>query len=236
MDDFIIFSLVEGVITLILIYREYSRRGEIIALCPWLHSTEMCEHTFGECRKLIKDFIFLDFIFMVPRLQILLRSITKYSNVSDPKARASGYSHTYFDDSSVRLDILSQYPSDDDIQEAAKLAWTETENLMIFLGIRAEDAIGTRATAPYIVLLSIDSWYSSPSPNSHSSTSYSLSVEEYYSDDEDDSSSDGSIDEMAELQSLIDWGEKSGFIESNERAMELVCAAVALSMDGSVQA
>ena len=39
--------LIDGLISLVIIYRDMD--GEIYPLLPWLHSTEVCEHIFGEC-------------------------------------------------------------------------------------------------------------------------------------------------------------------------------------------
>ena len=44
----IIDILVDGLIGLVIIYRDHMD-GEIYPLLPWLHSTEVCKHVFGEC-------------------------------------------------------------------------------------------------------------------------------------------------------------------------------------------
>lgn len=81
--------------SLVLIYRD--RTDGISALLPWLHLSEACEHAFGEARQIIKDFTMLDFIYMIPKLRVKMRQVILKSKTSDPKARAAGYSHTYFD-------------------------------------------------------------------------------------------------------------------------------------------
>ena len=63
--------LVDGLISLVIIHWDHMD-GEIYPLLPWLHSSETCEHIFGECQKLVKDFTFLDFLYMIPRLHILV--------------------------------------------------------------------------------------------------------------------------------------------------------------------
>jgi hypothetical protein len=106
----------------------------VYPLLPWLLSTEVCEHVFGLCRQIIKDFTLLDFYYMIPKLFIRLREHALFSKFSDGKERASGYAHTYTDTSDIDLVALSIYPSDDDLNDAAKLAYEEAENLWTLLG------------------------------------------------------------------------------------------------------
>jgi hypothetical protein len=42
----------------------------LFPLLPWLHSTEACEHGFGEAWKVVKDFTMLDLIYIFPKLHI----------------------------------------------------------------------------------------------------------------------------------------------------------------------
>jgi hypothetical protein len=53
--------IIEGYIALLLIHRDHVPNN--FPLFSWLHSTEACEHTFGEARKIVKDFTFLDLIY-----------------------------------------------------------------------------------------------------------------------------------------------------------------------------
>jgi hypothetical protein len=134
---------------------------EIYPLLPWLHSSETCEHIFAECRKLIKDFTFLDFLYMVSRLHILIRSAVKYCHSSDPKARAAGYAHTYFDSRHIDLAQLSIFPTDAEIDVATKEAWEEANSLFVLLGVSPSDlkAAELRPEKPH--LPSVDSWFDS---------------------------------------------------------------------------
>lgn len=54
---------------------------------------------------------------------------------SDPKARAAGYNHTYFDNTGLDILTLSRYPSQDEIQEIAVEASEEAVSLVALLGI-----------------------------------------------------------------------------------------------------
>ena len=63
--------IIEGYISLLLIHQNHV--PNIFPLLPWLHSTEACEHAFGEARRIVKDFTFLDFIYMIPKLRIKIR-------------------------------------------------------------------------------------------------------------------------------------------------------------------
>lgn len=60
--------IIKGYIGLLLIYHDHVH--EIFPLFPWLHSTEACEHAFGEARQIVKDFTLLDLIYMIPKLRI----------------------------------------------------------------------------------------------------------------------------------------------------------------------
>lgn len=104
-------------------------------LIPWLHSSEACEHVFGEAHQVVKDFTLLDFIYMVPKLHIRLRQAILCALASDPKAHASGYCHTYFDYTGINLQALVMYPSDNEINEAAWIATEEADSLVALLGI-----------------------------------------------------------------------------------------------------
>jgi hypothetical protein len=124
--------LIHGLLQLIIVYRDLL--DDTYPLLPWLLSTEVCEHVFGLCRQIIKVFTELDFHYMIPKLFIRLREHTLFGDFSDSKERASGYTHTYTDNRGVNLVELSTYPSDNEIQDAAKLAYEEAENLWTLLG------------------------------------------------------------------------------------------------------
>ena len=81
---------------------------------------------------------------------------------SDPKARASGYVHSYFDTDSIDLASLATFPSDDEIQQATRNAWQEAESLLVLVGIVPTDVIRNSASADTPIstqLPSISSWY-----------------------------------------------------------------------------
>ena len=69
--DDILNTLIDGLLGLIYIYRDHLARQHY-PLLPWLHSTEICEHVFAECRKLVKDFTHLNFLYMHAQLQVLI--------------------------------------------------------------------------------------------------------------------------------------------------------------------
>ncbi|THH05194.1 hypothetical protein EW146_g9969 [Bondarzewia mesenterica] len=129
----IIHILTHGLLQLVFIYRDHFDRK--YPLLPWLHSTEICEHVFGICRQIIKDFTVLDFQYMVPKLFVRLREHFFFAHKSDGKARASGYNHTYTDSRDIDLIALATYPSDLDIQNAARAAYDEAHGLWETLGV-----------------------------------------------------------------------------------------------------
>jgi hypothetical protein len=150
-------TLIFGFLKLVIIYRDHLN-GLSIPLMPWLHSTEVVERVFGICRQLIKDFTMLDFIFMVPKLFILLREHVFLVNSANGKARAAGYSHTYADNRSLDTKQLSILPTDAELEEAAAVGYGEADSLFALLGVSIAD-LKHRASRPdAIVLPSIKSW------------------------------------------------------------------------------
>ena len=142
----ILHILVTGFLGLVIIHRDHlDARYPFV---PWLHSTKVCEHVFGQCRKLIKDFTYLDFSYMQPRLSLLVCSACKSAVRSDPRATAAGYVHSYYDPEKANLPLLSIFPSDADMDTAACHAWEEAANLWDLLGVSASDLLRfERATA-----------------------------------------------------------------------------------------
>jgi hypothetical protein len=82
----------------------------------------------------VTDFSFLDFIYMLPKLCFTIREAILRAR-SDPRATASGYSHTHFDTRGLDIPVLATFPSDAEINAAAKEAADEAESLLAILGI-----------------------------------------------------------------------------------------------------
>ena len=128
-------QIIEGLLGMIYIYRDHLHNpGDVNPLLPWLHSTEQCEHIFGEARPIVTDFCFLDFIYMIPKLRVTIREAMLHAR-TDPKATASGYSHTHFDSRGLNIPTLATFPNDDEINTAAKGAAEEAESLLSLLGV-----------------------------------------------------------------------------------------------------
>lgn len=128
--------LIEGLAGLIFVYRDYySSDTEVFPLLPWLHSTEACEHVFGSARHLIKDFAMLDFFYMARKLRFQVRESVLVAECSNPKDRASGYHHSYFDTRGANLSMLSTFVLDTDLPDIAGIAMEEAESLISFLGL-----------------------------------------------------------------------------------------------------
>ncbi|KAJ7708424.1 hypothetical protein B0H16DRAFT_1746298 [Mycena metata] len=208
--------IIEGYLALVYIYRD-SVDG-IFPLLPWLHSSEACEHIFGESRRIVKDFTMLDFLYMIPKLRVKIRSAVLRAKASDSKARATGYSHTYFDNTGLDILALSTFPSDDDIDLVAAEAAEESDSLIALLGLAPSQLhAGMTPTVP--ILPGISLWYN---------------AEE---DSEPDSDAD-SISEAQQLQDLIDKAEVSVASRSHRQDKELLnltSAALALTADDMIK-
>ncbi|KAJ7122137.1 hypothetical protein C8R44DRAFT_876453 [Mycena epipterygia] len=211
--------IIEGYLSLVYIHRDHL--DGIFPLLPWLHSSEACEHVFGESRRIVKDFTMLDFLYMIPKLHVKLRAAVLRAKASDPKARAAGYSHTYFDNTGLDILALSTFPSDDAIEALASEAAEESDSLIALLGLAPSQLHpGAIPTAP--VLPSIDSWYYDAAADSNS----------------DSDSDDESISEAQQLQDLIDKAEDDRVPRTRSQAQEilnLTSAALALSADDMIK-
>ena len=209
--DDILDTLIDGLIGLIYIYRDHLA-GQRYPLLPWLHSTEICEHVFAECWKLVKDFTHLNFLYMIPRLRVLVRAASLFSKGTDPKARAMGYSHSYLDPENARIESLTTYPTDGEIVLVVGEAWDEAVTLLGLLGIQADDI------STFLTTESMDT--SPPIPNPDGPDSIEHPDEET---------------EAAALQHLINVQQTTGWkavdSEVQDRMHMLTCAAIALEIE-----
>ncbi|KAH9015478.1 hypothetical protein EDB84DRAFT_1679909 [Lactarius hengduanensis] len=108
--DDIIDILVDGLICLVIIHRDHLETT--FPLLPWMHGSEANEH-----------------------LNVRLMAACKAKNVKvDFRRTAAGYSHTYFDADNIPLRVLSEFPSDHEISQAAAVAFDEASTLWDLLG------------------------------------------------------------------------------------------------------
>jgi len=75
---------------------------------------------------------------MIPKLHVKLHEAVLGGKSSDPKAHASGYSHSYFNHEGLELFALSTYPSDANIELASQSAAEEANSLIMLLGINPD--------------------------------------------------------------------------------------------------
>ena len=214
--------LIDGYLGLIVVYRDHV--GDAFPLLPWLHSSETCEHIFGEARNIIKDFSMLDFIYMVSKLRISLCETVLRSKTADPKARASGYSHTYFDQNGVDLVALAMFPSDDDTEATAEVAAEEAESLFALLGVVPSQLQGNGA----IRLPSIHTWFDLDGMDGDEDNT--IRIESESADEEDN--------DACELQDLLDRDEAtlvSRSQKTEDRLMGLTCAALTVTADDMIR-
>lgn len=216
--------LVRGLLQLIVVYRNLDG---VYLLLPWLLTTEVCEHVFGLCRQIVKDFTELDWHYMIPKLFLRLREHALFSKFSNGKERASGYNHTHMDNQGVDLGILSTYPSDDDLSDAAITAYAEAESLWTLLGAPPSASTDGPTTLP-----SIKSWFTESENVANANGN-----EDDEDEDEDDCVGDWEedIDDVSEftvIQMALDELETFSvktFHEEDE-VNQLAFAAIALSV------
>ncbi|KAF8594406.1 hypothetical protein BDV93DRAFT_459064 [Ceratobasidium sp. AG-I] len=161
-DTYYIFeNLIHGFLGLVFVYRDCLDYPNY-PFCPRMHSTESCEHTFGEARKAKTDFSFSEFISMIPKLRVMADVAVQTGNYDgDAKARASGYYHTQYSTQGININALSSFPPDSTIHQAAKTACEEAEALFAICGIPPTAELypapldtGASFTAP-----SISTWF-----------------------------------------------------------------------------
>ncbi|KAF9780748.1 hypothetical protein BJ322DRAFT_1011530 [Thelephora terrestris] len=185
--------VVEGLLALVYLYRDHlTNPDDINPLLPWLHSTEQCEHIFGEARQIVTDFCFLDFVYMLPKLRVTIREAILRAR-SNPRATASGYHHTHFDTRGLDIPVLATFPDDNEIDTAAEEAADEAESLLALLGLTPKQL----QRNPTTVLPSIDSFL--------------VGEEDGQGSDGADSDSEGDViaSEAQELQDLVCRAERS---------------------------
>ena len=209
--DDILDTLIDGLIGLVYVYRDHLG-GERYPLLLWLHSTEICEHVFAECRKLVKDFSHLNFLYMTAQLHVLIRAASSFSKGTDPKAQAMGYSHSHLDPENACVETLATYPTDGEIALAVGEAWDEAVALWGLLGIQVDDM-----------------------PVSPASGSTKMSPSAPDPDELDSVECPGEETEAATLQNLISVQQTPGWkevdSETQDRMHMLTCAAVSLEIE-----
>ena len=216
----IIRFLIDGLISLIIIYRDHTE-GDY-PLLPWLHSTEPCEHVFGEARQQIKDFTMFDFFYMYPKLTVKLCEAVLRGQSSDPKVRASGYCHKYFDTHGINLLALATFPSDDDMARAANEAAQEAESLVRLLGINPTQLLRHMGGNSLPTLPNINTWYRDSE----------LDI------DDDESIYGGEDNDAEELQALVDEEEHTLEPRNNKQdnqTLALTYASLALTADDLIK-
>ena len=148
---------------------------------------------------------------MIPKLRIKLYETVLRGKSSNPKARAAGYNHTYFDNEGLDLQVLSRYPSDEEIATIATEASEEAESLFILLGVLPDD-LDTTENMHTIHLPSISAWF----------------------DDDlglDEESDDEHGEDVDELQRILDKEENSPISRRtvvDETCMTLTTVALAM--------
>lgn len=217
--------VIEGYLSLIIIHRDHV--SMLSPLLPWLHSSETCEHVFGEARQIVKDFTYLDLIYMIPKLRIKIREAVLRATSSNPKARAAGYNHTYFEHTDVDMLALSTFPSDPEIQTIAQEASEEVTSLVALLGI-----VRKQLYRPHTILNStlptINSWLKHVEED----------VQEIMSDSDNNRESDEEPSEAQQLQSIIDAEEfRTEFMyhKREEQLQNLTSVALAALTDDVIR-
>ena len=84
--------------------------------------------------------------------------VVKLGHTTSLTAWASGYAHTYFDAEDMDIRILSEFPTDMEVEGAAEEAWEEADGLFTNLGGLPSEFMGPSTADGGVWLPSIDSW------------------------------------------------------------------------------
>ncbi|KAJ8090489.1 hypothetical protein PM082_002377 [Marasmius tenuissimus] len=204
--------------------------GNPVPFLPWLHSSEACEHAFGICRQIIKDFSYADFIYMIPKLRVSVRqAILKLrTQLPDGKARASGYCHTYFHAGKLDPLVLSSFPSDEQIFECATTAFAEAESLLMAVGVDPK------------VLGRLQSFRNGSAPALPSYSDWAPIDDTLWDSDGESDNEDDKESESQQVQDLIaqldsDEIQNTASRHQAERITSLTYAAVVLDVEDDIQ-
>lgn len=142
----IFLTICDSLLSLILVYRKFY---STYPLLPWLHSTEPCEHLFGVLRQLKADFTYADFLYLYPKLTVLLMGAFNHLTAEQKAQHTSaGYYHTYFKADNINLAALMEFPDDEQMYAASRLAIEDVEQLLRGVGIDARDMLAQYRPPP----------------------------------------------------------------------------------------
>ncbi|EGG02170.1 uncharacterized protein MELLADRAFT_91589 [Melampsora larici-populina 98AG31] len=111
-------------------------------LMPWKHGTECCEHIFGWMRVISPTFTVLDARQMMPKIFAVIKSIMS-GHITLPMSENlhAGYKHDFSPNNTHDFSyILSQYPSNSEINELLELAESRAEELAAFAGMTTNNS------------------------------------------------------------------------------------------------
>lgn len=168
---------------------------------------------------------------MVPKLLIQLREFVLFGHFSDGKERASGYTHTYGNTCKINLKALSTFPSDEQINDAARDAYQQAENLWSLL-----EVVPALLNDNVFRLPSIHTWFVDENAggmigpeDGEVDSDYEPGVDEddvALSDESDATKIQKALDELE--------GISLGSFAEEERVNNLAFAAVSLTINGSI--
>ncbi|KZT40302.1 hypothetical protein SISSUDRAFT_1127329 [Sistotremastrum suecicum HHB10207 ss-3] len=216
--------LIQGLLSLIVAYRDDVNADSVQPLLPWLHSSEPCEHAFGEMRRIVKDFTVQDVMDMMPKLRALMLATARSHLAPKGTEKATGYSHTYFDVKGMNLANLSIFPSNSEISDAMMNAYDEASSLFALLGVSA----ASLSQPNEVRLPTISSWFVETSPGNDEDFGIGL---EDLSDDE--------IECATKLQELIDLEDSSTApfrtLGTDKSILNLTMASAALTAENTMR-
>ncbi|KAI0272328.1 hypothetical protein BC834DRAFT_804013, partial [Gloeopeniophorella convolvens] len=129
---------INAMLSLILAHRDYFPH---VPLLLWLNSTEVCEHFFGCTRKVQKDFTFVEWIMMIPKLATIMSNELKLKGFQASarehlsRAHRSGYYHSWSEMKGLNPEVLMKFPSNQDINLLIRAAYLEAKSLITILGM-----------------------------------------------------------------------------------------------------
>lgn len=128
----ILHTLINSYVALLTIHRD-TLGGKFLFL-PWLHLTEICKHVFGKAQRIIKDFSYCNFVYMIPKLCAQVRHTMQHFKIN-LQATAIGYVYTYMDTAKLNIVNLLKIPTQAKEVKINGEALMDTKSLLHLLGI-----------------------------------------------------------------------------------------------------
>jgi len=219
---------IRGLISLMFIYREQWPKDPLYL---WLHMSTVVEHIFSVARKIVPDFTTLDFVYMMPKINTIMRD-HRVPTTEETGDVANGYIFDYFERDGASDKTASLFFTDAQATVCLVEAHKTVKELLTVVGI--DTTLLPRKNAPSYDIDCNQRARNKAIVQSDSSDEYDSSSSSEYDSEADEEGEDQTIpaevDVAVQLRQLGFAAEDSTL--SPEQREELqTCAFGALAID-----